>query len=208
MLTKFCNGCNITKGVSCFSKKSAAKDGLQIKCKECDSRRMKKEYHLDVQKSRQRNKESRAQRFLVNPTLREKRNTSSYAYNKRNPEKRAALAREYLRKGKEDPLFVERLQAKQRKYKETHPEIISALHSKRRASKLLAMPKFANEDTIKGLYKLAKEMTTTSGVAHHVDHIVPLRSKLVCGLHWEGNLQIITAEENLRKGNRVWPGMP
>lgn len=38
--------------------------------------------------------------------------------------------------------------------------------------------------------------------AYHVDHIIPIKGKLVCGLHVETNLRIITALANMKKGNR------
>jgi hypothetical protein len=72
---------------------------------------------------------------------------------------------------------------------------------------LRATPAWANHFFIEEAYDLAQRRTKSTGIKWHVDHIVPLRSKRVCGLHVENNLQVIPARTNLEKGNRVWPSM-
>lgn len=71
-----------------------------------------------------------------------------------------------------------------------------------RASKIRATPLWACQDAIQRFYTEANTLTQETGVVYTVDHIVPLNNELVCGLHVEHNLQIITLIENSSKGNK------
>lgn len=68
-----------------------------------------------------------------------------------------------------------------------------------------ATPKWLSEAdvaSIRALYEEAARLTAATGTPHQVDHIVPLRGRFVSGLHVPGNLQILPARDNLKKGNR------
>jgi hypothetical protein len=54
----------------------------------------------------------------------------------------------------------------------------------------------------RAIYREAQRLTAATGVAHHVDHEIPLQGVLVSGLHVHNNLQILTALENIKKRNR------
>jgi hypothetical protein len=83
-----------------------------------------------------------------------------------------------------------------KEYHLNNRNLINAHKAKRRASKLNATPKFANLNKIKEIYKNCPK-------GFHVDHIIPLNNKLVCGLHVEWNLQYLPAKENLSKSNKL-----
>ena len=70
--------------------------------------------------------------------------------------------------------------------------------------KINATPPWLTEDHSKemqGFYWLAQDLGRVTGEPYHVDHIVPLQGKNVCGLHVPWNLQILPAYLNLRKSN-------
>lgn len=77
--------------------------------------------------------------------------------------------------------------------------------ARRRAGKLRATPAWADQALITLAYKRAAALTKLLGVEYHVDHIVPLQSKLVCGLHVHENLRILRGDRNIAKGNKFNP---
>lgn len=63
-------------------------------------------------------------------------------------------------------------------------------------------PTWCERDKISKLYSKASEL------GFHVDHVVPLKSEIVCGLHCWHNLQLLDPEINISKSNRYWVDMP
>jgi hypothetical protein len=75
------------------------------------------------------------------------------------------------------------------------------------ASKMQRTPKWLTKEQkqqIKDFYVMAADLEKIFPWMQCVDHIVPLRGKEVCGLHVPWNLQILSAKENMEKGNRYY----
>lgn len=75
-----------------------------------------------------------------------------------------------------------------------HAASIKARHAKYRADKLLRTPCWADLIKIALIYKNCPE-------GYHVDHIIPIKGKLVSGLHVHDNLQYLPAKDNIVKNN-------
>lgn len=69
---------------------------------------------------------------------------------------------------------------------------------------ILAIPVWADLTKIQDMY-LERDAANENnlGIQYEIDHIVPLRSKLVCGLHTHENLRVTTQEENRGKRSKI-----
>ena len=92
-----------------------------------------------------------------------------------------------------------------RKRQSTYQSKRNSIEAKRRFMKKNATPDWLTESQIKeieDLYWLAKDLKSVSGQDYHVDHIVPLNNKTICGLHVPWNLQVIPSDLNISKSNK------
>lgn len=181
--------------------------------KDCRDRSARK--RLDpafIEKAKERYKEK-----IKDPEYRAKRNEKATLRRKANPEKqKAASRRHYYKKKEADPNFLIESNRKQREeyaaggkrkevalrcataWRKANPKKKYHSNKLREATKIQRTPAWADIDAIKAIYLGCPE-------GMHVDHIIPLRSKLVCGLHVENNLQYLTAKENMQKSNHFDP---
>jgi len=91
-------------------------------------------------------------------------------------------------------------------WKENNKTQVRADTKARRRKHRLATPKWLSrkqKSEIRQIYQIAITMSKTTGEQYVVDHIVPLRSELVCGLHVPWNLRVILQQENLLKSNKL-----
>lgn len=98
-------------------------------------------------------------------------------WRKANPEQRREIANAWVR---------------------NNPAKALAAVRKRQAAKLQRTPPWADLNAIEAFY-LARPL------GYVIDHVIPLRGKLVSGLHVLNNLQYLTPESNMMKLNKFDP---
>jgi len=128
----------------------------------------------------------------------------------KNREKQRAWAaqhyvkhREELMRKSSDYYVANRAEActKNQQWRRNNRDKCNAYEGQYRAAKLNRTPAWANHFFMNEAYALSQLRTKMTGIQWHVDHIIPLRGKLISGLHVENNLQVITATENHKKNN-------
>ena len=115
------------------------------------------------------------------------------AYREKNKERIAKSVSSYHASHKE---AVKKIKTR---WRDKNKSYYVAKCAERYARKSNATPVWADFDAIKDIYLEAEYQQM------HVDHIVPLRGKTVCGLHVHENLQLLTERENCQKRN-IWIG--
>ena len=153
-----------------------------VRCKACRNARSNADYHEKAAKGTAWYQQNKL-----------KHNESSKKQYWKNVDHRKKNWREWRKNNLKYDLERNRI------YGQNNKNVVRRKTAKRRASKKAQTPKWANLNKINFIYS-----SCPSG--YHVDHIYPLKSDYMCGLHVETNLQVITDKENINKGNRVWPG--
>jgi hypothetical protein len=101
---------------------------------------------------------------------------------------------------------IEEQQQYRKAWKQANLIQVLADNKVRRRKHRQAMPPWVTKQQkieMRKLYQMAITMAQTTGERYVVDHIIPLRSELVCGLHVPWNLRVITRAENLTKSNKL-----
>ena len=81
-------------------------------------------------------------------------------------------------------------------------------HAKRNLAKLQATPKWVDanhKQRVVEIYAATQQLQELTATVYHVDHIVPLVSDIVCGLHVWWNLQPLIESANVSKNNQFSP---
>lgn len=150
--------------------------------------------------------------MLTKEEKRERNKQRSKLWRENNPEKSKANYRNwYLKNKKLADTYIrawrktnkEKTRGWRNEWAKKNSNKIYFWNNKRRIAKLKAQPPWQNDQPLQIIYDQCRRLSDIIGIQYHVDHIIPLRGKDVCGLHVPWNLQVIPAEENLSKGNRI-----
>lgn len=207
--SKKCSKCKLTKVFAEFNINSNSPSGLTSQCKCC--KKIARELASETIK---------LQKKIYYETNKELVASQGKEYRSKNIDKCKIADRLKYDKNKESIKkrvsqyqkdFPDINRKASKKYRDSTPHLQRAKTAKRRAKQLQATPSWTCDEFeilyLSEIYHLAQLRNVITGNNCHVDHIVPLISDKVCGLHCSANLQLLPELENLVKSNKYWPDM-
>lgn len=204
---KTCTKCGEEKDINCFTKDKSKVDGLRPSCKDCKKISDREYYRNNTEaignKGKKYNEKTKDRRIEYKKEYYSKNKETIDLRNKQNYYKNIDARRE--RNRLTSSLKKEELKLYKRKYRTENKGLINNSNATRRANRLNASILLTSDqlNEIKEIYMKAQTLTKQTGISYHVDHIIPLQGKTVCGLHVPWNLQILTREENLKKHTKL-----
>lgn len=143
------------------------------------SRRYYHQHREQINAYRQRTQAKRSAKMREwRAANKQKIKNDSAKYYRKNKEKFAARRIAWNEKNKE------RVTEYFRSWTLANKDKVNSKMAKRRALKFRAIPRWIDRDACDKLYEEAATLTRSTGIQHHVDHIVPLNSPIVWGM-WE-----------------------
>lgn len=211
-MIKQCKGCNKLLDSSEFYSVKMNKDGLRGKCKKCTCIDTNKYCKSNPEKYKAYSKTRRAEnasdvRAAKNAYYKKNRDKllkQDKASRERNKEAYLSRERKWYKNRTDEQVLAKKKYRKE--YIKKNAPAFRAYAATKKAIKIQTKPLWANNEYIKLFYVLAKIEENRVGEKVHVDHIIPLNGKNVCGLHCEDNLQLLTAKDNLQKYNKFQDG--
>lgn len=89
--------------------------------------------------------------------------------------------------------------------RETHAADLEAARMRARLIDPRQLPEWQDHGELLELRREVREQGELDGYGWELDHIIPLRGRLVCGLHVTANLRAVPASDNRSKGSRFDP---
>ena len=168
----------------------------------------RKEYHKEwYKKNRDRQRAGGSKHYQENKDYYKQK---ARQWEKENPERHQELQNDWRRteKGKQQSRDWDRKNPEKRKamnkaWKDSHPAERRESCRTRQAAKLQRTPVWADQAATLSIYEECERRNQETGIKHVVDHIIPLQGERASGLHVASNLQILTEQENLSKGNKL-----
>lgn len=186
-MLKKCTCCGTEKSAEFFY---ARGNGLSSDCKECRKQKTK----AYKEKNKASIKEKRKDRKEIDSERRR-------LWGQANKERLAAYMRDWRAENKSRELEIAKASRERR--------IDKILQSNKARVEWVkqATPPWAEKWILAEAKKLARLRTKVTGMQWEVDHIIPIKSPKVCGLHAFTNIRVVPKAVNAAKRNFYWPDM-